>query len=67
MNYTLLDFFALLGSVGLFLYGMKVMSEGLQKAAGDRLRNILSAMTRNRFTGLLTGILITALIQSSSA
>ncbi|WP_295732505.1 Na/Pi cotransporter family protein [uncultured Muribaculum sp.] len=67
MNYTLLDFLALLGSVGLFLYGMKVMSEGLQKAAGDRLRNILSAMTRNRFTGLLTGILITALIQSSSA
>ncbi len=63
MNYTLLDFFALLGSVGLFLYGMKAMSEGLQKAAGDRLRNILSAMTRNRFTGLLTGILITALIQ----
>lgn len=46
---------------------MKVMSEGLQKAAGDRLRNILSAMTRNRFTGMLTGIVITALIQSSSA
>lgn len=46
---------------------MKVMSEGLQKAAGDRLRNILSAMTRNPFTGLLTGCLITALIQSSSA
>lgn len=46
---------------------MKVMSEGLQKAAGDRLRNILSAMTRNRFTGTLTGIAITALIQSSSA
>ncbi len=46
---------------------MKVMSEGLQKAAGDRLRNILSAMTRNRFTGTLTGFLITALIQSSSA
>ncbi len=67
MNYTLLDFLALLGSVGLFLYGMKVMSEGLQKAAGDRLRNILSAMTRNRFTGTLTGFAITALIQSSSA
>ena len=49
------------------MYGMKVMSEGLQKAAGDRLRNILSAMTRNRFTGLLTGFVITALIQSSSA
>lgn len=67
MNYTFFDFLALLGSVCLFLYGMKVMSEGLQKAAGDRLRNILSAMTRNRFTGTLTGIAITALIQSSSA
>ena len=67
MNYSILDFLGLLGAVGLFLYGMKVMSEGLQKAAGDRLRNILSAMTRNRFTGLLTGCLITALIQSSSA
>lgn len=67
MSYSFLDLLCLLGSVALFLYGMKVMSEGLQKAAGDRLRNILSAMTRNRFTGLLTGILITALIQSSSA
>ena len=67
MDYSILDFLGLLGSVGLFLYGMKVMSEGLQKAAGDRLRNILSAMTRNRFAGLLTGCLITALIQSSSA
>lgn len=67
MNYSILDFLGLLGSVGLFLFGMKVMSEGLQKAAGDRLRNILSAMTRNRFTGLITGCLITALIQSSSA
>ena len=67
MSYSFLDFLGLLGSVGLFLYGMKVMSEGLQKAAGDRLRNILSAMTRNRFTGTLTGFLITALIQSSSA
>ena len=67
MSYSFLDLLCLLGSVALFLYGMKVMSEGLQKAAGDRLRNILSAMTRNRFTGLLTVILITALIQSSSA
>lgn len=67
MNYSILDFLGLLGAVGLFLYGMKVMSEGLQKVAGDRLRNILSAMTRNRFSGLLTGIAITALIQSSSA
>lgn len=67
MDYSLLDFLTLIGGIGLFLYGMKAMSEGLQKAAGDRLRNILSAMTRNRFTGTLTGFLITALIQSSSA
>ncbi len=67
MNYSVIDFISLLGSVCLFLYGMKVMSEGLQKVAGDRLRNILGAMTRNRVTGVLTGIVITALIQSSSA
>ena len=67
MSYSFLDFLCLLGAVGLFLYGMKVMSEGLQKAAGDRLRVILSSMTRNRFTGTVTGFLITALIQSSSA
>ena len=67
MEYTFLDFLTLIGSVGLFLYGMKVMSEGLQKVAGDRLRNILAVMTKNRFSGMLTGILITALIQSSSA
>ncbi len=67
MQYTVIDFLSLLASVCLFLYGMKVMSEGLQKAAGDRLRNILSAMTRNRVTGVITGIIITALIQSSSA
>ncbi len=67
MNYTIIDFICLLAAVCLFLYGMKVMSEGLQKVAGDRLRNILGIMTRNRFTGVLTGILITALIQSSSA
>jgi len=67
MEYSFVDFLGLLGAVGLFLYGMKVMSEGLQKAAGDRLRNILSAMTRNRLTGLVTGFFITALIQSSSA
>ncbi len=67
MNYTILDFISLLGSVCLFLYGMKVMSEGLQKVAGDRLRNILGIMTKNRVTGVMTGIVITALIQSSSA
>ena len=67
MEYSFIQLLGLLGAVGLFLYGMKVMSEGLQKTAGDRLRNILSAMTRNRFTGCLTGFAITALIQSSSA
>lgn len=67
MNYSFIDFLTLLGSVGLFLYGMKVMSEGLQKVAGDRMRNILSVMTKNRFAGVLTGLLITGIIQSSSA
>lgn len=56
-----------MGSLALFLYGMKIMSEGLQKFAGDKLRRILTAMTTNRVTGVLTGVLITALIQSSSA
>ena len=67
MNYSFLDFLTLVGSLGMFLYGMKTMSEGLQKVAGDKLRNILSVMTTNRFTGVLTGLLITAMIQSSSA
>ena len=67
MNFGLIDLLTLIGSIGLFLYGMKLMSEGLQKAAGDRLRNILAWMTNNRLVGALTGILVTALIQSSSA
>ena len=67
MDYSFFDFLKLVGSLGLFLYGMKIMSEGLQKMAGEQLRNILTAMTRNRVMGMLTGIMITALIQSSSA
>ena len=67
MDYSFFDFLRLIGSLALFLYGMKIMSEGLQKFAGDSLRRILSAMTTNRVTGVLTGVLITALIQSSSA
>ena len=63
----IINIFSLVGSLALFLYGMKTMSEGLEKFAGDRLRNILAAMTKNRIAGVLTGILITALIQSSSA
>lgn len=67
MEYGLFDFLKLVGSLALFLYGMKIMSDGLQKLAGNKLRNVLSAMTRNRVMGVLTGVLITAVIQSSSA
>ncbi|MBR0117247.1 MAG: Na/Pi cotransporter family protein [Prevotella sp.] len=63
----IINIFSLVGSLALFLFGMKTMSEGLEKFAGDRLRSILAAMTKNRVTGVMTGILITALIQSSSA
>ena len=63
----IINIFSLVGSLALFLYGMKTMSEGLEKFAGDRLRSILAAMTKNRVMGVLTGLLITALIQSSSA
>lgn len=67
MNYGLLDFLTLVGSLGLFLFGMKMMSESLQKVAGDKMRNILAAMTSNRFKGILTGMLVTMVVQSSSA
>ena len=64
---TWIDVLTLIGSIGLFLYGLKLMSEGLQKIAGDSLRKVLAAMNSNRFTGMLVGILVTALVQSSSA
>jgi len=67
MDYGLADILRLIGSLGLFLYGMKLMSEALQKVAGDKMRTILAAMTSNRVKGVFTGVLITALIQSSSA
>ena len=67
MDYSFFDFLRLIGSLALFLYGMKIMSEGLQKFAGDSLRRILTAMTPIRVTGMLTGVLIPALIQSSSS
>jgi len=56
-----------IGSLALLMYGMKTMSEGVQKFAGSQLRNILGTMTKNRFTGLLTGVFVTASIQSSTA
>lgn len=63
----ILQFFTLFGAMGMFLYGMNLMSSGLQKAAGDKLRSFLSAMTSNPFKRVMTGLGITALIQSSSA
>ena len=63
----ILQIFTLLGALGMFLIGMNMMSSGLQKAAGERLRGFLSAMTSNPFKGVLTGLGITSVIQSSSA
>lgn len=63
----LLQIFTLLGALGMFLYGMNLMSSGLQKASGNKLRSFLSAMTSNPFKGVLTGLGITSIIQSSSA
>lgn len=65
-DYVLI-FFKIVGSLALLIYGMKVMSEALQKMAGSQLRHILGAMTTNRFTGMLTGTFITCAVQSSSA
>lgn len=59
--------FMLLGGLGFFLYGMKLMSEGLEKAAGAKMRSILEFFTKNRFIGMLVGIIFTAIIQSSNA
>lgn len=59
--------FGLMGGLGLFLFGMKIMSEGLQKVAGDRMRKILAALTNNRLIGTFVGLAVTAIIQSSSA
>ena len=64
---SILQIFTLLGALGMFLYGMNLMSSGLQKAAGDKLRGFLSAMTSNPFKRVMTGLGITAIIQSSSA
>ena len=63
----ILQIFTLLGALGMFLYGMNLMSSGLQKAAGDKLRTFLSAMTSNPAKGVLTGLGVTSIIQSSSA
>lgn len=67
VEFGLFDTIKVIGALGFFIYGMKVMSEGIQKAAGDQLRQVLNTMTKNRYMGVLSGFLITALVQSSSA
>ncbi len=67
MQFSFFDFLTLVGALGFFIYGMKIMSEGIQRAAGNKLRGILKSMTSNRFVGVITGFLITSIIQSSSA
>lgn len=67
MSFSFLDFLNTCGSLGLFLFGMTMMSEALQKVAGDKMRTILASMTKNRVMGVLTGVAITSIIQSSSA
>ena len=67
MGGIILDLFKIAGSLGLFIYGMMIMSDGIQKVAGDKMKAILRAMTNNRVSGVFTGFLTTALIQSSSA
>ncbi len=67
MEFGIWNVIEILGSLAFFIYGMKMMSEGIQRAAGSQLRNILRAMTKNRYLGVFTGFLVTALVQSSSA
>ena len=59
--------FSLLGGLGLFLFGIKTMGDGLEQAAGSKMKRLLEALTRNKFTAVLVGLLVTAVIQSSSA
>jgi len=67
MEFRIFELLQLIGALGFFIFGMKVMSDGIQKVAGSKMRSILSKMTSNRFLGITTGFLITALLQSSSA
>lgn len=66
MTYTLFDLLQLIGALGIFIYGMKIFSEGLQKVAGNKMRRIVKGMTTNRVTGIVTGFTATAITQSSS-
>ena len=66
MTYTFFDFLQLVGALGIFIFGMKIFSDGLQKVAGSKLRSILKGMTTNRFRGILTGFGATTITQSST-
>lgn len=67
LSFGILDFLQLVGAIGLFIFGMRLMSDAIQKVAGNQLRDVLSAMTGNRMFAIFTGLLITGLLQSSSA
>ena len=67
MSYGIFNLIRILGSLALFLYGMKLMSDGIQKLAGEKMRYILSSMTKNRFLNIISGLLITNIVQSSTA
>ena len=61
------NLFGFIGGLGMFLYGMNIMAEGLQKSAGNKMKQLLGYLTNNRLLGVLVGALVTAIIQSSSA
>ena len=65
-GWGLMKFFILIGSLGLFIFGMKIMSDGLQRTAGEKLRKMLGSITSNRFKGVFTGFMSTSIVQSSS-
>ena len=67
MEFGIFELLKLIGALGFFIFGMKVMSDGIQKVAGSKMRSILSKKTSNRYLGITTGFLNTALLQSSSA
>ncbi|MEX2596154.1 MAG: Na/Pi cotransporter family protein [Salibacteraceae bacterium] len=67
MEFTLIDGLRVIGALGLFIYGIKIMSESIQKSFGSLLKNLINIMTKNRFTGILAGFIITSLVFSSSA
>ena len=67
MNIEFLDILTILGALAFFIFGMKMMSDGIQKTAGGSLKRILGAMTKNNFLGVVSGFMVTTLVQSSSA